>query len=111
MECYLLELLKKEFLLFDSALNIKTCYRREKQLLTKTIKCQFQDNEGNLWLGTNRGISKVAINSGIIKYDRNIGLKGGVEDIQKFQNAHIFATSHGLYKLDILGISKIHSKN
>ena len=100
---------KEGVLLFDSALNIKHVID-EKTITDKTIKCQFQDNEGNLWLGTNRGISKVAINSGIIKYDRNIGLKGGVEDIQKFQNAHIFATSHGLYKLDILGISKIHSK-
>lgn len=72
----------------------------EKGLSDGFIKELFQDKESNLWLATNRGVSKVEIQSPIITFDKSAGLKSGVESVIKFNDELFIAALDGLYKLD-----------
>lgn len=76
----------------------------EKGLSDGFIKELYQDKESNLWLATNRGVSKVEIQSPIITFDKSAGLKSGIESVVKFDNELYIAALDGLYKLDQNGV-------
>lgn len=71
----------------------------DKGLADGTIKCQYIDREGSLWMGTNVGISKVSINEPILTYDKQVGLNSSIESIERYNGHLYFATQNGVYVL------------
>lgn len=61
----------------------------------------YVDQQRNLWLGLNNGISRVEIPSPLTIFDKRNGLEGSVTSIRFYQNKLYVATSAGLYFLDI----------
>lgn len=63
------------------------------------IKSIFQDNNHNLWLATNNGISFINYSSPISFFpnNNNSGLYGGVNTIEKINNKIFIGTTTGLY--------------
>ncbi|MCB9198799.1 MAG: SpoIIE family protein phosphatase [Flavobacteriales bacterium] len=79
----------------------------DKGLADASVKCQFEDKEGNLWAGTNVGISKVSFNEPILMFGKASGLNSGVEAIEKYFGHYYFATQNGVYELESDQIHKI----
>jgi len=69
----------------------------EQGLKDAAIKAQFVDNEKNLWLGTNVGISKIQINSPILKFDLTSGLRSTIEAIIRYKKRLFVASQDGVY--------------
>ncbi|MEQ8324825.1 MAG: SpoIIE family protein phosphatase [Vicingaceae bacterium] len=64
------------------------------------INDQFMDKDGNLWLATSNGISRVTLNPGISGYSDLANVNETVEAITEF-NGNIFLATHtGLYYMD-----------
>lgn len=79
----------------------------EKGVIDATVRCQYLDAEGNLWLGTNVGISKISLKEPILNYGKEVGIKSGIESISKFNDTYYFTTQNGIYQLHGSRISKI----
>ena len=93
-------------LLYDK--NFELVYRIDQNsgLLDGVIQCQFVDKDGNLWIGTNNGISKVLINSPISLYSLKDHKISTVESIVKFNEFLFIATFNGVYFADINNIQE-----
>src|SRR5690606_33159547 len=61
------------------------------------IKTQFYDDEGNLWLATNKGVSKVELGTPILFYDKESGIKTTVQTLEKHNNTIYAAALDGVY--------------
>ena len=59
-----------------------------------------QDNQGALWLGLNKGISRVELASPLSRYSSNSGLEGVVESVHRHEGTLYAATSEGVHYLD-----------
>lgn len=82
--------------------NFKLRYRIDLTtgLNDGNINCQYLDREGNIWVGTNKGISKIEVLSPISSFGVNFGLISGVESICEYKGLRYFATLSGVYYLD-----------
>jgi len=90
----------KGIIVLNKALQITYELDLDKGLIDPFIKDQYYDNENNLWLATNNGISKVEIQSPIMHFGRESGLRTSVESITKF-NGHIYAAAYdGVYQFN-----------
>ena len=81
----------KGVLLYDDKFELK--FRSTKCV----VNAQFVDLEGNLWVGSNKDIRKIAINSNVTKVELENSEIGTVEDIEVFNNSMYVATSNGIY--------------
>jgi len=88
----------------DKHFNIVYNVGLEKGIIDAAIKTQFIDNEKNLWLGTNVGISKIEISSPVLRFDLTSGLRSGVESITRFNKSLFVATLDGVYKMNNEGV-------
>jgi len=84
----------------DQKFNVVYKVGLEKGLIDAAIKAQFIDNEKNLWLGTNVGISKIEINSPVSKFDLTSGLRSTLESLIRFNNRLHVASQDGLYSMN-----------
>lgn len=86
--------------------NIISQYTEADGLASNMTKCIIQDEAGNIWVGSNRGISRLKRN-GAEKYmvstlNMNSGLVSNeVNKIIEYQNKLYFATNSGLGILDV----------
>lgn len=69
-------------------------------LINDMIWATAVDNQGGIWLGTDKGISRVEFPSPLSMFDERLGLKGTVSDIVRTNSAVAVATSLGLYLMD-----------
>jgi serine phosphatase RsbU (regulator of sigma subunit) len=81
----------KGILLYDDKFELK--FRSTKDV----VNAQFIDLEGNLWIGSNKNIRKITINSNVTKMELENSEIGTVEDIELFNNSMYLATSNGVY--------------
>lgn len=79
----------------------------EKGIADASVKCQYLDREGNFWIGTNIGISKISLNEPVLSYSKETGLNSGVESIGRFKDKLHFATQNGVYVFENRKIHKI----
>ncbi|NOY05168.1 MAG: response regulator [Chlorobi bacterium] len=59
----------------------------------------FVDREGELWIATNEGISRVEIPSPVTVYDARLGLEGRIQKTVRHQGVLYTATNIGVYYL------------
>ncbi|MBN4052211.1 SpoIIE family protein phosphatase [Sphingobacteriaceae bacterium AH-315-L07] len=60
----------------------------------------FSDRQNALWLGMNKGISRVEVNSPITKFSEDYGLIGNVESITRHNTQLFVGTIQGVFYLD-----------
>ena len=86
--------------------NFKLTYKvnQSSGLLDGVIQCQYVDKDGNLWIGTNNGISKVLINSPVSLYNLKDHKISTVESIIGFNDFLFIATFNGVYFADLKSI-------
>lgn len=69
---------------------------KQTGLQDETIYSQMVDANGNLWLATSNGLSKVSAHSPVTLFSDKNGLSGHVLDIVRHNNALYVATNHGV---------------
>ena len=80
-------------------------------LLTNRIHNLYFDEQQNLWLMTNNGLSKVDVVSQVSYWDTKNNLDGNVESITRFNGELYIGTHQGLYVFDDNQIKKIPGFN
>lgn len=80
--------------------NVVNKVDKKTGLIDDNTLCQYVDRQGNLWVGTSNGISRIEINSTVSQYNDRYGLKGTVEGIVRFHDTLYAATQSGLYYFD-----------
>ncbi len=68
-------------------------------LQSNWVESQFVDNQSNLWLGLNTGITKIELDYPVSFYNEELGLEGAVESITRHDGKLYAATSAGTYRL------------
>jgi serine phosphatase RsbU (regulator of sigma subunit)/ligand-binding sensor domain-containing protein len=69
-------------------------------LIDNNVNCQYLDKEGSIWVGTNKGISKIDVITPVSRFGVNHGLSSGVESICSFKGRVYFATLSGIFYLN-----------
>jgi signal transduction histidine kinase/CheY-like chemotaxis protein/ligand-binding sensor domain-containing protein len=72
-------------------------YTEESSLQDKNILNMYPDREGNLWLGLQVGIAKIAFGSPVKIINDQLGIKGAVRNISQHQGQLVALTSNGLF--------------
>ena len=87
---------------YDLKLKTYKNYNQANGLISNTIQSIKIDYNGNVWLGTDRGITKINLNSQTkLLYDHS-GKLGNVFSFDIFQNSLFIGTNHGLYQYPII---------
>ncbi len=95
-------------IVLDNDFNIVYEVGLEKGIVDASIKAQFIDKENNLWLATNKGVSRVEIITPIISFNKVLGIKTTVQAITRFYDKIYIAALDGLYYFDVDGtLSKV----
>lgn len=84
----------------DSNGSIVSLLNQSNELPTNTIYNLNTDHEGNLWLATNAGITKVSWSLPILLLKGNHGLEGIVTTISAVGKSLLVGTTDGLFLID-----------
>lgn len=84
---------------------------RKNALKNNSILSIAVDNEKDLWLGLDNGISLIEINSPIKVFTDNSGILGSVYSISTIEDGYLFVTNHGVFtcrnkKLEVVSNSQ-----
>ncbi|MFO0433802.1 MAG: SpoIIE family protein phosphatase, partial [Sphingobacteriaceae bacterium] len=94
---FALNSLNEGVIITDTAGNVISIINKSNGLRVNDVKNIIQDNQQNLWLALNNGISKVVFDSHLSYYSEENGLNGTVHDVIRFNNVIYTATSAGLF--------------
>jgi signal transduction histidine kinase/DNA-binding response OmpR family regulator len=83
--------------IMDSLGKLKEIYDEEYGLQSEEVSYVFEDSPGNLWLGLNRGISKIEYISPLSVCDRRSNLPRMIFSVVKHHKHLYVGTSKGLY--------------
>jgi len=100
---FALATLKGGLVIIDSSGKLKHLFDKSWGLQDESVKHVFQDNQGNLWLPLNNGISKIEYVSPFVIYDDQTGLTGIVLSVVKHQKKIYAGTTFGLFRLTSTG--------
>jgi len=84
-------------LVTDSIGNILMTINKLKGLENNTVLSLLQDNANNLWLGLDRGICHLQMNSPTYSFPDTKGVLGSVYQIEEYDGRFYFATNQGLF--------------
>lgn len=88
-------------LVFDKNGALLKVINKNTGLKTDLINNLFYDNQENLWLALDAGLSRIKIGSAISSFPEEAsGYNNTIECIKKFANKIMIGTSSGLYALD-----------
>lgn len=87
-------------LIYDRNFNLSCQVDLSNGLIDGNVNCQYLDKEGNIWVGTNKGISKIDVISPISRFGINFGMISGVEGVCSFKGKVYYATLSGVYFLN-----------
>ena len=85
---------------FDKNYHLLKTISTKNGLINNECRRLFIDNQNNLWIAFNNGISKVEINSPLRKWDKYNQIEGLVTSFVKYKNNKYIATSKGLMIYD-----------
>ncbi len=77
--------------------NWKTVFDKTTGLQDQNVRFAYMDQEKNLWLGLDNGISHLALNSPIQQWNNAQGLAGGVVFANTYQGSLYVSTGLDLY--------------
>lgn len=66
-------------------------------LPSENVNSLYIDTNNDLWAALNNGISKIELLSPLSTFGEKSGLRGGVNEIIRFENRLYFATTYGLF--------------
>lgn len=94
--------INKGLLVFDHQAQLRYVLDREKGLNNNTVLSQFRDQNNNLWLGLDNGLSVISLGYDIEFYEDYSGKLGTVFDIVKHpeNNNLVIGTNHGIFVMD-----------
>jgi signal transduction histidine kinase/DNA-binding NarL/FixJ family response regulator/ligand-binding sensor domain-containing protein len=78
----------------------KDIFNKASGLQDENVRYVFEDFQGNLWLGLDKGIAKIEYNSPISIFDERSGLPGLVLSVRRHRETLYAVTSIGLYYYD-----------
>ena len=84
-------------LVTDSAGNILMTINKSKGMENNTVLSLLRDNTNNLWLGLDRGICHLQMNSPVYSFPDTKGALGSVYQIEEYNDRFYFATNQGLF--------------
>ena len=84
-------------LVTDPAGNILMTINKLKGLENNTVLSLLRDNVDNLWLGLDRGICHLQMNSPAYSFPDTKGILGSVYQIEEYEGRFYFATNQGLF--------------
>jgi ligand-binding sensor domain-containing protein len=85
-------------ILFNAKGKQVSSYTTQNGLSNNTILSQLIDNEGDLWVGTDKGLSEIKLSSPLNFYtNSSYSNLGSVYDATIFQNKLFLATNQGVY--------------
>ncbi|MGV3459721.1 MAG: histidine kinase [Flavobacterium sp.] len=73
---------------------------RSNNLKNNGIVSLAIDNENDLWLGLDNGISHIELNSPVSIFTDNSGILGSVYSLSPRGNGYLFVTNHGIFSYD-----------
>lgn len=82
----------------NKKLMLKKIINKSDGLNDETIAQVFIDQQKELWLSTNNGISRVSINSPLYYYNNNSGYNGNILAINIFEDHLFLGTTRGMFK-------------
>jgi signal transduction histidine kinase/DNA-binding response OmpR family regulator/ligand-binding sensor domain-containing protein len=87
-------------IIIDSHGHLKHIFDKTYGLQNDSVEYVFEDNQGNLWLCLDNGISKIEYASPISIHDERSNLSGIVLSVVKHHNDLYVGTRNGLYYLE-----------
>jgi len=84
-------------LITDSIGNQLMTINKSKGLENNTVLSLLKDNTDNLWLGLDRGICHLQMNSTTYSFPDTKGILGSVYQIEEYNDKFFFATNQGLF--------------
>lgn len=98
---YVFTTLRRGAYIIDPAGKVQQVINNAIGLQDDMVLFSYVDQQRNLWLGLNNGISRVETPSPLTIFDKRNGLEGSVTSIRFYQKKLYVATSAGLYFLDV----------
>ncbi|MCP5105517.1 MAG: response regulator, partial [bacterium] len=99
---FALATLRGGVVIIDSKGRLKQIFDKDSGLQDESVKYVFEDSQGSLWLGLEKGVSRIEYTSPFFVYDDRAGLPGNVQTVVRHgpENHLYTGTSNGLYVLD-----------
>ncbi len=91
--------LKKGCVIITPKGNLVKIFDKTIGLPTNSIYYSYQDNQGNLWLATEKGVSKIDLNSPITQFNEKNGVSGSIQSLYYFKKRLFVGTSSGMFYL------------
>lgn len=70
---------------------------RKNSLKNNAVLSLSLDNEKDLWLGLDNGISHIEVNSPVNIFSDNLGILGSVYSLSTMPEGYLFVTNHGIF--------------
>ncbi len=83
--------------IIDFQANILKRINKRTGLRVNAVNAVFEDEDNNIWLALENGISKVNYNSPLSFYNEKAGLMGGVRNVLRFKGRIFVGTNNGLF--------------
>jgi len=84
-------------LIFSPTLQLLHKINESTGLQNNNIHTIQEDAQGNLWAGVGQGISKIALSTPFLLYNKYAGISDKVYDLLEYQNTRYLATNSGVY--------------
>ncbi|MDQ4140170.1 MAG: ATP-binding protein, partial [Bacteroidota bacterium] len=91
--------LKGGVVILDQAANIKTLVNQESGLVTNTAYSLGTDDQGGLWIGLEKGLSRIRLNSPFSYSNERNGLQRQTYTVCEHQGQLFAGTTAGLFQL------------
>lgn len=86
-------------LLVDTTGMVVETFNESNVLANNSITGLGKDREQNIWIGTDLGVSKTETGKDFSRWDKSVGLRGGVYSFQRFHNTLYLAGSQRVYTM------------
>jgi len=96
---FALATLRGGLVIMETTGKIKHIFDKSSGIQDDNVKYVFEDREGNLWLGLDKGISLIEYNSPFFHYDEKYNLPGLVLTVTRHQGDFYAGTNRGLFVL------------
>lgn len=92
--------MKQGVYILNSSLSIIAQYSIAQGLRSAEIHDLMQDNYGNIWVATQKGISRIQYASPVSFFNEHSGISGNVQSVKHINDTYYAATTDGLFALN-----------